>query len=253
MQRQQGRISPGNPASSTRAEQGPLYLRLGESGSGSEVAEELSLWDAICGAPRVLRVLARPQFDEFCSLVIKAVETANAPYGALVTLGLSPVDWSDELSVNTAKKISAFMTDVRGAASAGSFSTEGVEVWEQVWAKRQVPGFASARVFWSSSLGRALRLGRPVADASFAGLDDDDEPAEEARFDAAAVPDMLKRYMREGVLDWYDAWLLGQLAEGKTLQQVASSPRTRLKFGRARLPERYIETLRERVRNHRLS
>src|SRR5262249_19130295 len=77
-----GDISPGNAAASTRADFGRLYLRLGSS--GVEVAEELSLWEAIICSPHKLRVLSPPEFERFCGLMIKAVETANAHYGALV-------------------------------------------------------------------------------------------------------------------------------------------------------------------------
>src|SRR5262249_15312430 len=103
-QQHQGHISPGNAAASTRAEFGPLYLRLGSS--GVEVAEELSLWEAIICAPHKLRPLTPPEFDPFCSLMIKALETANAHYGALVTLGLSPRDWAEEVGVTDAGEVS---------------------------------------------------------------------------------------------------------------------------------------------------
>ena len=249
--RHKGHISPGNPAASTRAEYGPLYLRL--ASTGTEVAEELSLWEAICGGPQGLRVLDPLEFDAFCSLIIKALETANAHYGALVTLRLSPLDWAEELSVNTAKKVSAFLSEVRAVAEKLGASAEAVEIWEEVWARRQVPGFASARAFWSSPLGHALRVSgtvsRPAAPEPEEEEEEEDEDA--AKIDRSAIPDMLQRYVRAGILDSYDVWLLRQLSRNRTLQQLGRSPRTLFKFGRAEIPESYIDELRERVRRYR--
>jgi hypothetical protein len=251
--RHKGHISPGNPAASTRAEHGALYLKL--ASSGTEVAEELSLWEAICGGPHGLRVLAPPEFDQFCSLIIKALETANAHYGALVTLRLSPLDWAGELSVNTAKKVSAFLSEVRAVAERVRASAETAEIWEEVWARRQVPGYASARAFWSSPLGHALRvsgtLSRPPATEAEEEHEDEGDAEHEARFDRGAVPDMLQKYARAGILDPYDVWLLRQLNQKRTLRQLARSPRTLFKFGRTEVPESYIAELRERVRRYR--
>jgi hypothetical protein len=244
-----GRISPGNPAASTRAEFGPLYLKL--SSGGVEVAEELSLWEAICCAPRVLRVLSPPEFDGFCSLMIKVLETANAHYGALVTLRLSPLDWAEELSLNTAKKVSAFLSEVRDVALRRQVAAETVEVWQEVWSLRQIPGFASARAFWSSPVGRTLRLSGAFSKHSQMDRGEDEEGEGEAELDRSAIPAMVQRYVRQGALDAYDAWLLQQLTKNKTLLQLARSPRTLLKFGRAEIPEAYIQQLFERVNRHR--
>src|SRR5262249_48665083 len=69
-----GDLSPGNPAQSTREEHGPLYLIV--PSGGFEIAEEMSIWDAIVCAPAVLRPLPDPgaAFDAFCSRIIQAVE-----------------------------------------------------------------------------------------------------------------------------------------------------------------------------------
>ena len=197
------------------------------------------------------RVLARQDFDELCSLMIKAVETANAPYGALVTLGLSPIDWSEELSVNTAKKVSAFLSDVRLRAAASGSHPDAIEIWQEVWADRQIPGFASPQAFWSSPLGHAVRLSAPGLRPSISESEDEADFHAEAKVDRRALPEMLKTYARAGLLDWYDVWLLGQLNGKKTLQQLARSPRTLFKFGKAEIPESYIDELRERIRGHR--
>jgi hypothetical protein len=248
--RHKGRISPGNPAASTRTEFGPLYLKL--SSAGVEVPEELSLWAALCCAPRVLRVLSSPEFDAFCSLMIKALETANAPYGALVTLRLSPLDWAEELSLNTAKKVSAFLSHARDLAQKAEVTADSEEIWQKVWPSRQIPGFSSARAFRSSPLGRALRMSGALSSAAPLDREEKEEGEEEAKLDKAAIPSMVHRYVRQGALDSYDAWLLRQLTKAKTLQQLARSPRTLFKFGRAEIPETYVQELLERVRHHRL-
>jgi hypothetical protein len=247
-QQHQGHISPGNAATSTRAEYGPLYLRLGSS--GVEVAEELSLWEAIVCAPRKLRLLSPPEFDPFCSLLIKALETANAHYGALVTLGLSPQDWAEELSVNTAKKLSAFLSDVRAQALLLEMGADAVEIWQKAWLSRQVPGFATATVLWSSGLGLALRNSGVLSKVPTVEREED-EGEEEAALDGKEFSDFLQRYSREGVLDSYDVWLLRQLNEKKKLAQLAKSHRTLFKFGQRQIPETYIEELLDRVRRHR--
>jgi hypothetical protein len=245
--RHSGQISAGNPAASTRAEFGPLYLKLGCA--GIEVAEELSLWEAITCAPRSLRALSPGEFDAFCSLMIKALETANAHYGALVTLRLSPKDWAEELSVNTAKKLSAFLSEARALSLNLNMSGDAIEIWQKAWLNRQVPGFASARGLWSSALGYALRSSGALSRSP--DLEQEDESEAEARIDRSAIPAMLRQYAEKGVLDSYDMWLVRQLANRKTLAQLANSPRTLFKFGRREIPESYVEELFDRVRRHR--
>jgi hypothetical protein len=247
-QQHKGVISAGNAAASTRAEFGPLYLRIGSS--GVEVAEELSLWEAIICAPQQLRLLPAPEFDQFCSLLIKAIETANAHYGALVTLGLSPQDWAEELSVNTAKKLSAFLSEVRAQAMHLEISADTVDVWQAAWLCRQVPGFASARALWSSALGHAMRTSGMVSKVPTT-VEREEEELEEEALDAKMFPDLLRRYSREGILDAYDSWLLLQLNEKRKLTQLARSPRTLLRFGKPQIPESYIEALLDKVRRHR--
>jgi hypothetical protein len=244
-----GEISAGNPAASTRAEFGPIYLKL--DAAGFEVAEELSLWEAITCAPRSLRVLSPPEFDAFCSLIIKALETANAHYGALVTLRLSPRDWAEELSVNTAKKLSAFLSEVRALAPSLQMGADAIEVWQKAWLRRQVPGYASARALWSSALGHALRGSGVLARSARSELEDADESEGEPTTDPSAFLNILRQFRGEGVLDAYDAWLVRQLANKKKLAQLAKSPRTLFKFGRQEIPDSYIEQLLDRVRRHR--
>jgi hypothetical protein len=224
-------------------------MRVGAS--AIEVPEELSLWEAICAAPHTLRLLAGAEFDEFCSLMIKAFEAANAHYGALVTLRLSPQDWAEELTVNTAKKISAFLSEVRALAQNFDTTPEGVEIWQKAWPSRQVPGFASARDLWSSALGYTLRNSGVLSKPESPDKDEEDENEKEVNMDLATVPDTLQQYVRHGVLDSYDAWLVRQLSNRKTLAQLAKAPRTLLRFGRPQIPASYIEQLFDRIRRHR--
>src|SRR5262249_37899333 len=190
-------------------------------------------------------------FDAFCSLIIKALETANAPYGALVILRLSPLDWAEELSLNTAKKVSAFISEVRDRAQKREVPADAEEAWQEVWPSRQVPGFPSVRAFRSSPLGRALCMSGALSSPAL--LEREEEGGEEeVKMNKNAVPSMVQRYVLQGALDSYDAWLLRQLTKDKTLQQLARSPRTLFKFGRAEIPEAYVDELIQRVRRHRV-
>src|SRR5262249_55057623 len=117
-----GRVAPaishGNPAKTTPATPGPPYPPPRRA--HTRVADEMSLWDGRPCAPPALHRLARGEpFNGFCSAVIKALEAANARYGTLVALGLSPRDWQD-LSVNTAKKLSTFLGAARGKGADGA-------------------------------------------------------------------------------------------------------------------------------------
>ena len=239
------KISEGNPAANTRAEHGHLWLTIGNV--SLEVPEELSIWNAIAAGPRQLEVLAGVEFDAFCSLLIKALETANAHWGALVGIGLSPLAWSGALSLNTAKRISAFLSSVPPR------ERERIVTWREAWRRRPVPGFATADDLWSSPLGLALRGARvttiqlPLGNHSEILLE---EPSNEGEIDWESFPRMLTKLANAGVLDAYDVWLLKNLNQGKFLGQVAKSPRTLMKFGALRIPESYVEGLLERIRSH---
>jgi hypothetical protein len=255
-------ISDGNPAKSTRAASGPLYLRVG--GAATEVAEELSMWDAMTCAPSRLNALARgPAFNAFCSIMIKALEAANARYGTLIALGLSPRDW-EELSVNTAKKLSSFLSAARalGAPHKDEDGPDHAERgrgkdtlanWERAWEKRQVPGFDSARDLWNSQLGHALRHGQvPIM------VDIDNEPVKDADqydekvLDPMAFETMVARAQDAGVLSPYDAWLVRQLSQGETITTLVAAPETRREFKKdnvsKKMLEDYMARLGERTR-----
>jgi hypothetical protein len=246
-------ISDGNPAKSTRASLGPLFLHAG--GAATEVAEEMSLWDATTCAPARLNVLARgPQFNGFCSAMIKVLEAANARYGTLIALGLSPRDWQD-LSVNTAKKVSAFLSAARakgaelpkrvpGAAlSSQSPGDDNLADWELAWTQRPVPGFKSAREFWDSPLGYALRYSQVPIMVDFEDAQIEDPHQQEPNvLDSISFDSMLERAQRGGVLSPYDAWLLRKLSQGETLAELAAARETRRALEKDNVSKGMVET-----------
>jgi hypothetical protein len=215
-----------------------------------EVAEELSIWNAIKAAPRRLSRVEGAEFDAFCSLLIKALEVANAHWGTLVGLGLSPVEWSEVVSLNTAKKLSAFVR------SAGDIeSGPNLAAWERAWQQRPVPGFASASELWSSPLGFSLRSKalssafQPVlGDTDVANDAHVDDQTPEGVVDRANFQAVLATLAKAGVLDRFDVWLLKHLEAGKKISQLTKSPRVLVKFGARNIPDSYVEDLLQRIR-----
>ena len=111
-------LMPRNPAKRKRDAKGPLLLTAGPA--KAEVADELPAWTAILSSPYWQKQLSPgAPFNELASLVIKAFESANTHYGALLRLGLSPFDWMDTLTINTAKDASSFLTSVKAKAAQG--------------------------------------------------------------------------------------------------------------------------------------
>lgn len=241
-------ISPGNPALSRNADEGPIYLAAADA--FAEVAEEMSVWGAISCCPEKLEKLENgPEFNKFCSLVIKTVEAANAPYGAIISLGLSPFDWADEITINTAKKISAFIHEVNSRQAEESLEGHEIDMWRRVWEKRKIPGYKDADAFWESSIGRHLRAPTRVqrSEISLDVLADKTGPDSEF-LDENDFEQLLKMYVRSGDLSEYDAWFLRELYQGTTLSEIEKLPNTRQHF---RLQEvsiaDYAEKLRERM------
>lgn len=224
-------VSQGNPAATTRGQAGPLWLEV--AASFAEVAEELSIWNAITCAPVQLRLLAEgPEFNAFCSIVIKAVETANAHYGALLAVGLSPLEWGDVVGINTAKKLSAFLTAVRdGETGTGQHD---LTAWQSVWPQRAVPGYDTAEELWHSELGRALRFPKVARRVYGAELEQepDSNDADQNFQSSEAFAERLDECKAAGVIDDTDVWLLRELYEGASLSGLAGGARLR-----ARLPD----------------
>jgi hypothetical protein len=247
-------ISEGNPAKTTRAAFGPLYLIVDDV--FAEVPEEMPLWDAISSAPRNLRSLPRKtgEFNAFCSLMIKALEAADARYSAIVALGLAPSEWED-LSLNTAKKTSAFLSDVN---ATGDKQINDLAAWQQVWIRRQVPGFRSAEEFWDSELGRNLRT--PQTALTFVGkaddLEDQDSEIEETQdaevLDPTSFETMLTNAECAGAITPFDAWFLRWLIAGHSLQEIANEQRTREALGKGKVAsiqimQKYCDDLQSRI------
>lgn len=218
-------LSGGNPALTTREAAGPL--RLAVPGATHEVAEEMSIWGAINCAPRKLQPLSTPDdFNAFCSLVIKAVEAANAQYGTLVALGLSPIDWRD-LSVNTAKKLSAFINDVRETAAAEGKEPNTLALWQAIWKRREVPGYDTAEQLWGSELGQAVRGQARVwrqDDSDLSTLEADEGDSEERMLDRLSLGRMIEVAMAAGVIGSVEGKVLRQLMDGAALDAIAQQP-----------------------------
>lgn len=222
-------ISPGNPAHSTRPTFGPLYLKVFDH--FAEVPEELSIWQAICCAPPRLVLLQETEFKAFKSLVLKAVEDANTPYGVRVALGLGPTDW-DDIATNTLKAISAFRSRCRAVAKETGDDADSITVWQQAWATHPIPKFLNVEEFRSSRLGRYFWLGTRGATEPPPSID-------------------LKRideFAQAGILDPYDVWFLRGLAQKKSQAKMARSLRTLRKFGQFEIPKSFIIELSARIR-----
>lgn len=240
-------IAAGNPAAKTRETFGPLNILVGDG--RAEVAEELPVWRAICCAPLKLHVLEPgPSFDRFCSVVIKAVEAANAPFGAILSLGLSPYDWGEELSTNTAKKLGAFLTELkRENGQAPAYGREDLEAWRRVWRRRAVPGYALPDDLWHSPLGRALRF--PVVPQVVALDDLAEEILQEGELlDLQDFDQKLKEACKAGVITDNDAWLFREFAQGVDIAQLETRPETKVRFGAAAADlANYVDELAARV------
>ena len=243
-------VSAGNPAETTRASHGPLHLQV--SGRAYKIAEEMSIWGAISCAPARLKRLAdnSREFDGFCSLVIKAIESANAHYSALVSLGLSPADWRD-LSVNTAKKASAFLSEVRRIAPTIGCPNDSLAVWREAWLERQVPGFNSVDEFWSSDLGKALNGTREWQRVSLEELQVLAEPGREERLlEALEFEGMVGHAVQSGLLSPVEGTLLRALMAGRSLEELGKHARELgLPLAQGRLSDHLFEICR-RVRAH---
>jgi hypothetical protein len=246
-----GTISQGNPAASTRERSGPLRLMAG--GAVADVPEELSVWQAITSGPAQLRVLAEgPDFNAFCSIMIKAVETANAPYGAFIAVGLSPFDWDEVIGVNTAKKLGAFLKAVRGDEPDPARARGTLAGWRQHWQRRPVPGYASADELWNSELGRALRFPRVALRVDRLEAEAMPEDATFQKF--AAFEARMQQCRADGVIDVVDEWLLLQLYIGRSLAELAATPRLRVRIAAqpGRVDE-YVALLEARLVAHALA
>jgi hypothetical protein len=235
-------VSRSNPATTLRERDGPLRLHAGSA--SAEVPDELCVWDAVSSGPFMLTKLDPGEpFNAFCSLVIKAVENANEHYGRILGLGLSPLDWAGDLTVNTAKQASAFLTAAREHGERWS----ALETWQAVWQSRKVPGFKSVEEFWGSELGRALRNPeRPTrVDDDVTAIAEPDDP-EESLLNKLSFDKMLELCRQDGVLDDFGCWFYRMLYEGQSIADLARRPETAERMKPSEVPD-YVTNLLERV------
>jgi hypothetical protein len=216
----------------------------------------MSVWGSISSAPLRLKPLAPgAEFNAFCSTVIKAVEAANAPYGAILSLGLSPFDWAEALSVNTAKKVSSFLSVVRQRQGKEESREDELETWRQLWQERKVPGFASADIFWNSEIGRALRMPQAARRIEVIEIDSIGDGSQNAIDDSELLNerDFRNRIglaQANGEIDEFEAWLLNEVFKGKELDDLtgAAEVRARCPGGSDELAA-YVEDLGEHLRS----
>jgi len=235
-------ISEGNPAATTCKNRGALFLYA--SGARLELPEELSLWGAMKLSPASLVSVEGEAWLGFRNLFIQAFETANSPYASLLSVGLWPADWENELSTHQAKQLSAFLSEVRQG------DDHELAGWSRVWERgRRVSGFKSADELWQSELGYALRAGpvRAVFAVAIEGLaetpDDDEE-----EFSSAEFRKRLRLCRDGGVIDELEEWLYLRLEAGCDAAELAQEAAMKARLKSARLSmAAYLEAVSVRV------
>ncbi len=246
-----GTIAKGNPAIGTRGNYGPLYIVTGSV--SAEVAEQMAVWGAIASGPLKLKKLHnKKEFDAFCSVMIKAVETANAPYGAFISLGLSPFDWAEELTTNTARMALRFINEARVLAEEKDLNGHHLSIWQQVWQRRKVPGFKTADELWNAELGRTLR--NPIR-PQFAQVDEFIDPADH---DATLMAeDDLREAITfcedDNLLSRFDGWFFQKVNDGWKIGELKDETEVENHFGHPPSDEQieaYVDDLYERLLTH---
>jgi hypothetical protein len=253
-------ISPGNPAATIRTRRGALWLVVGQA--RAEVAEQISIWNAINSAPTQLQALpAGEPFNRFCGIVIDAMRTANRPFQELLGLGcgLCPFDWIDVLSVNQVRGLRRF---IEVAAELGDLSD--VEIWHRAWKTAPVPGHKTVEELWSSEIGQAVRQGGsgtssvPIEDVENElsrapdgvvrmGGNPSDPPEHEVLGTADFVQ-RLRLLQEAGVISEVEHFLLGRLYYGDSLSELAAEPQVQqiLRTRRIKFPQ-FIVDLQHRI------
>ncbi len=239
-------ISQSNPAVSTRAKHGPLFIEV--SSARVELPEELSLWGAIRGAPRQLVSLSEDEWLAFRNLVIRAFEAANAPYAAFISIGLWPPDWGDVLSTHQVKQLSIFLT-----AAKMESRDHTISAWRQAWeGGKKVPLFKNADELWESSLGFALRESwwQPITHIDSIEIPSE-EDAEDRSLEALDFEKTLQMCRAAGAIDDIEVWLYLEIREGRNAVELAQEPqmRTRLREKRLTMPQ-YLEALQLRIHDY---
>lgn len=252
-------MKAGNPAINNQKSQGKLYLRVGKA--RAEVAEEMSLWDSVECCPRRLALLADgAPFNEFCGLVTEVFAVANTRYGAILSCGLSPFDWSeDELGTNTAKKLSAFLAAVEADPLKQSADIADLEAWCKAWITRKVPHHVSAEELWNSCLGREVRQPNarriPVASIDDYPEIEDDQGLQPVLMIDQEYYERLAKLRAASVINDIDEWLLGELWCRSEVEKARDpiSVIARMSKARIHFPEgakalsAHLEMLRQRI------
>jgi hypothetical protein len=236
-------LSKGNPAKKTRISLGPLYLDC--AGARIELPEELSLWAAITAAPKRLVRLEGREWVSFRHLVIRAFEAANTPFAALLSVGLWPPDWEEELSTHQVKQLSAFLAVVR---SEGGHT---LAAWQGAWnAGRKVAKYESAGALWNSELGKALQAPRVrtvTLDVGFADAGAG-QASETDKLDEMAFAEHLSLCLEGGAIDDLERDLYLQLYAGENAAALEKTEAMQKRLSERRLTmAAYMEDLSARV------
>lgn len=216
-------VSQSNAATSHRQRKGPMVLVCGPAQVA--VPEQMSLWEAICCAPRALAPMAPgDEFNTFCRLLINALRTANRPFQELLSLGrgLCPFDWLD-LSVNQVRSVGRFLKSLEQAGG-----NDGEAAWRAAWQQAPVAGHRSVEAFRESELGVALRQGgHAAAIRSAEPLDahGEEDAALAALLQADAFAAELRALAATAVITAIEAELLVALYGGSRLDELEAEPR----------------------------
>jgi hypothetical protein len=208
----------------------------GLEAGGRRLADALSLWDALSLAPEIMYRLrdhgaggAPSRYRMFLQTLLRAVEAANESWKWIVQLGLHPKDWSDTLSINSARSLVLFFNEVRRQCEQEGGREDDVRVWARAWQVRRPSGFGDVDALIASDVGRAVRSGlgrrqiRSLSSAHEAVLADSaDDDALPGAHEFARVIDQLEH---EGALSAFERGVLEAVFEGATLlDAIARAP-----------------------------
>lgn len=228
-------ISQTNAATSHRNRFGPMMLICGAC--ATPLPEQMSAWDAVRCAPRLLAKLPDgATFNEFCSLCINVLRTTNRPFQEVLSLGhgLCPFEWLD-LPVNQVRGVGRFLKALESGGGANGD-------WDQAWTEAPVPGYKSCDLFKASDLGAALRQGplRQVQDEDWATVG-----AEDPQFDSLLEADDFRTavalLIERTVVTAQEAQLLLGLYRGEALEQLQRRPDLAAWFAKGAIERRLAE------------
>lgn len=246
-----GAISPGNPAKNTRQRSGPLFLVVGEM--NAEVAEELTIWQAICCAPlRIRKLENKATFDQLCSLVIKVLEAANRPFGELVGLGLWPPHWIDVLSLHAIREARKFVACVKRLLGPEAGGLGSLSIWRKAWEQQKVPSFGTVDEFWNSDLGSALRsphIYRHIETKSIDEIQSEEQSEcyEPQMCDGQEFEARVALLRNSRSIDDFDAMILTAIREGDAIRNLWLRLEVQGRFKQPADLAEYVEALGQRI------